>query len=106
MVVKWKRHRENNKPAIVTKKNKEWWVNGKRHREDGPALKNDWYINDILRDKEWVKKYLKIKEKHSIAGVMVSNYWKIREIILRWRYNPNLQCVKNKLKREFESYKI
>jgi hypothetical protein len=37
-----------------------------------------------------------------IDGVIVSDYWKIREIILRWRYNPNLKCVKNRLLKEFE----
>ena len=30
---------------------KEWWVNGKRHREDGPAIESNdgskfWYVND------------------------------------------------------------
>ena len=30
---------------------KAWYINGKRHREDGPAIQNtggykDWYIND------------------------------------------------------------
>lgn len=27
-----------NGPALVTKRGKEWWQNGKRHREDGPAI--------------------------------------------------------------------
>jgi hypothetical protein len=37
-----------------------------------------------------------------LLGFMVSDKWKIREIILRWRYNPNFQCVKNRLMREFK----
>ena len=32
---------------------KEWWLNGKRHREDGPAIENAngdkiWHLNGIL----------------------------------------------------------
>jgi hypothetical protein len=77
------------------------------HREDGPAVINGyrkvWYINDIQRDKKWVEKYLKIRKKHLLLGVMVSDYWKIREIILRWRYNPNLKCVQNRLIKDYNS---
>ena len=60
-VVKWpngskewwvngKRHREDG-PAFETPSGyNEWWVNGKRHREDGPALEtpsgyNEWWVN-------------------------------------------------------------
>lgn len=31
-------HRDNSKPAIVWDYGCEWWVNGVRHREDGPAV--------------------------------------------------------------------
>ena len=37
---------------------KEWWINGKRHREDGPAIifrdgEVNWYLNHIyFRTKE------------------------------------------------------
>ncbi len=99
-------HRDEG-PAIINLYGKMWFINGKRHREDGPAYVNDyyetWYIEDVERSKEWVKKYVKIKNKHKIAGVMVSDYWKIREIILRWRYDPNFKCVQNRLKREFNT---
>jgi hypothetical protein len=99
-----KLHREDG-PAIIDSDCKEWYINGKKHREDGPAYISsnckEWYINGIIRNKEWVEKYLKIKNNHMILGVIVSDYWKIREIILRWRYNPNLRCVKNRLIREF-----
>jgi hypothetical protein len=102
-----KRHREEG-PALIKGDRKEWWINGKRHREEGPALikgdRKEWWINDIQRDKKWVEKYLKIRKKHLLLGVMVSDYWKIREIILRWRYNPNLKCVKNRLKREYNFF--
>ena len=50
-----KRHREDG-PAIVTVDgHMEWWLNGKIHRIDGPAVISTdgtkrWYINgDILR---------------------------------------------------------
>jgi hypothetical protein len=63
-----------------------WWINGELHREDGPAYifgdYKNWYINDIERDKEWVEKYLKIRKKYLLLGFMVSDKWKIREIIL------------------------
>ena len=31
--------------------NKEWWINGKRHRDDGPAIEyangdKEWWLND------------------------------------------------------------
>jgi hypothetical protein len=104
-----KRHREDG-PAVIRGEIKEWYINGKRHREDGPAIIDrdikEWWINDIERDKKWVEKYLKIRKKHLLLGIIVSDYWKIREIILRWRYNPNLKCVKNRLEMEFYSYNI
>ena len=61
-----------NKPECITNANgnKEWWLNGKRHREDGPAFERvsghkEWYLNGTLHredgpaveyadgDKEW-----------------------------------------------------
>jgi hypothetical protein len=93
-------------PALIDSNYKIWCVNGLMHREDGPAYicgdYEEWYINDIRKEEEWVEKYLKIKNKHILLGVIVSNYWKIREIILRWRYNPALKCVQLKIKREFD----
>jgi hypothetical protein len=98
---------------LIKKAIKIWYINGKLHRdepttrsiggEDGPAIidsdNKEWWINNIKRDKEWVEKYLKIRKNHILLGVIVSDKWKIREIILRWIYNPNLQCVKKLLKR-------
>lgn len=48
-----KRHREDG-PALVTPAgNKNWYRNGQRHREDGPAVEEtsgiqEWYLNDKL----------------------------------------------------------
>jgi hypothetical protein len=82
-----KKHREDG-PAIIKGNYKVWLINGELHREDGPAIINGdyktWYINDIIRNKDWVEKYLKIRKKHLLLGIIVSDKWKIREIILRW----------------------
>ena len=48
-----KRHREDG-PAIEWSDGaKEWYLNGKHHREDGPAVEyadgtKSWYLNDKL----------------------------------------------------------
>jgi hypothetical protein len=46
-----KLHREDGPAVVYPNGAKEWWLNGKRHREDGPAIeKSDgtkyWYLND------------------------------------------------------------
>ena len=49
-----KLHREDG-PAIVDGDFQEWYLNGKLHREDGPAVVNgddqEWYINGKLLTK-------------------------------------------------------
>ena len=45
------RHREDG-PAIESKNGgEEWWLNGKRHREDGPAIRNisksSWFCEGL-----------------------------------------------------------
>ena len=45
-----KRHREDGPAIIYPNGYKEWWLNGKYHREDGPAViysdgRQDWYLN-------------------------------------------------------------
>jgi len=54
-----KKHRENGPTCEYADGHKEWWVNGKRHREDGPAIEytsgdKEWYLNGILVSKEEV----------------------------------------------------
>ena len=44
------RHREDGPAVERCSGSKEWWVNGKRHREDGPAVEwsdgyKEWWIN-------------------------------------------------------------
>jgi hypothetical protein len=48
--VNGKFHREDGPAVIRANGNKEWWVNGKRHREDGPAIERangtkEWWLN-------------------------------------------------------------
>ena len=45
-----------------------WWLNGKRHREDGPAIEyadgtRCWYLNGVeYTEEEFNKKTTKVKE--------------------------------------------
>ena len=48
-----KRHREDGPACEYPSGTKVWCLNGKRHREDGPACENasgdkEWYLNDKL----------------------------------------------------------
>ena len=36
--IKGKLHREDGPAIEYANGNKSWWINGKRHREDGPAI--------------------------------------------------------------------
>ena len=45
-----KRHREDGPAIEYPSGYRSWWVNGKRHREDGPAVEDsngnkEWYLN-------------------------------------------------------------
>ena len=47
---------------------KHWYLNGKRHREDGPAVEREdgtksWYLNgEEYTEEEFLKKTSKVKE--------------------------------------------
>lgn len=63
-----KRHREDG-PAIEYSNGSRWWyLNGKLHREDGPAMEftngtRRWYLNDEeYTEEEFLKKTAKVKE--------------------------------------------
>ena len=48
-----KRHREDGPAIEWANGDKSWWINGQRHREDGPAIEwangdKEWCINDQL----------------------------------------------------------
>ena len=63
-----KLHREDG-PAIEWPNGaKEWFLNGKRHREDGPAVERAngtkyWYLDDdLLTEDEWKRRMAPVKE--------------------------------------------
>ena len=63
-----KRHREDG-PAIEYSNGSRWWyLNGKLHREDGPAMEftngtRRWYLNgEHYTEEEFNKKTAKVKE--------------------------------------------
>ena len=54
-----KRHREDGPACEYASGAKEWWLNGKLHREDGPASEwasgdRWWYLNDEKVDPETI----------------------------------------------------
>jgi hypothetical protein len=57
-----KRHREDGPAVEFSGGNKAWYLNGKLHREDGPAVEYEdgrkyWYLNDeCLTEEEFNKK--------------------------------------------------
>ena len=64
-----KRHREDGPAIEYASGTKFWYLNGKYHREDGPAIEyasgtKSWYLNDeYLSKDEWEKR---IKKTHNI----------------------------------------
>jgi len=52
-----KRHREDGPAVIYTNGTQYWYKNGKHHREDGPAIiyangTQEWYLNDKKYSRE------------------------------------------------------
>lgn len=57
-----KRHRTDGPAIEHSNGSKGWWLNGKRHREDGPAVEyadgtKQWYLNGVQVDQLvwWLK---------------------------------------------------
>jgi hypothetical protein len=66
-------HRENDLPArIYENGTKSWWINGKRHRENGPAVIDAygqmwWFLNDVkIEEKNYEDELIKLKLKRLI----------------------------------------
>ena len=61
-----KRHREDGPAIEWADGSKEWYLNGKRHREDGPAVEHangtkEWWLNGIKYcEVDWKKKVSKL----------------------------------------------
>jgi hypothetical protein len=63
-----KYHREDGPAIEWADGSNEWWLNGERHREDGPAIEYsdltpEWWLNgEKYTEEEFNKKTLKAKE--------------------------------------------
>ena len=63
-----KRHREDGPAIEFTNGTRCWYLNGKRHREDGPAIEysggtRQWYLNGKeYTEKEFNEKTARVKE--------------------------------------------
>ena len=63
-----KRHREDGPAIEYADGSRYWYLNGKSHREDGPAFEHpdgrrSWYLNDVeYTEEEFIKKTAKVKE--------------------------------------------
>ena len=65
-----KRHREDGPAIERARGDKCWYINGKLHREDGPAVEHAngnkwWYINDkeYADAQQWAKAVLQMQKK-------------------------------------------
>ena len=61
-----KRHREDG-PAVIDGNYQAWYQNEKRHREDGPAFidgdRQEWWLNgEELTEEEFIKRTQPVKE--------------------------------------------
>jgi hypothetical protein len=63
-----KRHREDGPAVEWPSGTRQWYLNDKRHREDGPAVQYangtpEWWLNDVkYTEEEFIKKTAKAKE--------------------------------------------
>jgi len=69
-----KRHREDGPAIEYADGDKSWYLNGKRHREDGPAIESSysfrqWYLNgEQLTEEQW---RAKVQPQPSCDGKVV-----------------------------------
>ena len=74
-----KPHREDGPAAIDQDGNKYWYINGKRHRKDGPAIEyadgtKEWWLNGIAINPEEIigNKYMEQKYPELIKSMIAS----------------------------------
>ena len=101
-----KRHREDGPAIVYTDGHQEWCLNDKYHREDGPAIirsngYQSWYFENRKVTEEWISRYQKLKKKHTFLGIPVRDKWVVRKIVMSWYDNPKFKCVRNRLKRDY-----
>ena len=72
-----KRHHEDGPAIEWADGSKEWYLNGKLHHEDGPAVEwtngyKEWWLNGKeYTEEQWKKEIAKIKNKNSCNGRIV-----------------------------------
>ena len=84
-----KRHREGGPATEWRNGHKEWWLNGKRHREDGPAIEwsngaKEWYLDGEEVDPE-----------------TLVDLWLEREVFCWYDETNDCLNVENKISDEF-----
>ena len=69
-----KRHREDGPAIEFVSGTKEWWLNDLRHRKDGPAIEyaggaKAWYLNGVIYSEEEYWKQLKPTKELTVAEI-------------------------------------
>jgi len=60
-------HREDGPAIEFANGSKHWYLNGKRHREDGPAIEyangdKEWYLNDEILTEDEYNEAIRLKD--------------------------------------------
>ena len=106
-----KLHRDDGPAIECSNGDKEWYINGKLHRENGPAIEYSdgykaWWFEDKQVTKEWIERYKKLKNKHSLLDVPVRDKYRVKEIVMSWYDNPRFKCVQQRLLKDLQSFSI
>jgi hypothetical protein len=72
-----KLHREDGPAVEYADGSKEWWINGQCHREDGPAVEyadgttKEWWLSDVRFSEEDFKKEMVLKNLITLKHVVI-----------------------------------
>lgn len=83
-----KKHREDGPAVIYNDGQQEWWFDGKLHREDGPAVINKkgekgWFLNnEVVTEEEVMTKWNAVQEKKKLEIAVQNNKNVIKKIKL------------------------
>ena len=94
-----KRHREDGPAIEYLSGTKEWYLNGKRHREDGPAIEmsdgyKEWWLNDIQVTEEIIGFIIKRKRRLSFKYWLLWTDYVMNPYTDRGKKYANLQFDK------------
>ena len=98
-----KRHREDGPAVERVNGHKEWWLDGKRHREDGPALEGangykEWWLNgDLHREDGPAFERTNGYKEWWLNGIEVDP-----EVIVDLWLAKNIYCIYNKETNQLE----